>query len=417
MTKNNTYIFIGIILLVVLLIFTFFQSKPPFWDEAYYLENIINLNKTGFSKQYLINYKGPAGPTYAIIHYLLQPITKLSVPLVRIVNIIFLVGILIYTKKIFDTLDNTKKNSLVYTISSLSIATVYTISGLALTEIFAIFFMIFTVYYLVKYYKENKNNYFLAIISGLSFSLAILARQPIIVLWLALPFLFIKQGYLFKFDFEKKEFIKFSVVTLFTSLLLPFYIFYVWGNIMPVSQTTTGVGISPTNLVLAFSYAAIFTLFIKPNYFKFKNGSTNRYEFVTVIVISILLNIFFLKIEFSPFNSIISNWLNPSFLTYYKIGCGSILGFIGLSFIYYFIKKNLLQKDPLILFFAFGFILIIGTSLKVTHQFSARYVAQAFPIIVIALHAKGEKINWLSVVTLAIGGFLGITSLNSYYLN
>ena len=193
---------------------------------------------------------------------------------------------------------------------------------------------------MVKYYKENKNNYFLAIISGLSFSLAILARQPIIVLWLALPFLFIKQGYLFKFDFEKKEFFKFSVVTLFTSLLLPFYIFYVWGNIIPVSQTTTGVGISYTNLVLAFSYAAIFTLFIKPNYFKFINGSTNRHEFVTVIVISVLLNIFFLKIEFSPFNSIISNWLNPSFLTYYKIGCGSILGFIGLSFIYYFYKKE-----------------------------------------------------------------------------
>ena len=118
MTKNNTYIFIGIILLFVLLIFTFFQSKPPFWDEAYYLENITNLNKTGFSKQYLINYKGPAGPTYAIIHYLLQPITKLSVPLVRIVNIIFLVGILIYTKKIFDTLDKTKKKqfSLYYLI-------------------------------------------------------------------------------------------------------------------------------------------------------------------------------------------------------------------------------------------------------------------------------------------------------------
>ena len=417
MTKNNTYIFIGVILLIVLVVLTFLESKPPFWDEAYYLENITNLNNTGFSKQYLIDYKGPAGPTYALIHYLLQPITKLAVPFVRFVNIIFLFGVLMYLKKIFDAIENTKQNSLVFTISSLSIATIYTIAGLVLTEIFAVFFMTFTVYYLVKHYKENKNNYFIAIVAGLSFSLSILARQPMIVLWLALPFLFLKHGSFVKFDFEKKEFFKFILITVCTSLILPCYIFYVWGGLTPFSQASVGDGLSPINLVLALSYAAIFTVFIKPNYFKIIDSKTNRYEFLTVTVISVLLNILFLKIEFSPFNSIISNWLSPSFIPYYKMGCGSLLGIVGLSFIYYFLKKNLKEKDPLTLFFAFGFLLIIGTSLKVTHQFSARYVAQAFPIIVFALHAKGEKINWLSVVTLAVGGSLGIASLQSYFLN
>lgn len=415
MTKNNIYIIIGISLLIILLVFTFLQTKPPFWDEAYYLENVINLNIIGFSKQYLIDYKGPAGPTYVLIHYLLQPITKLSVPLVRIVNIIFLFGILFYTKKTFNIVNNIKSNSLIFTISSLAIANIYTISGIALTEIFAAFFMIFTVFYLVKHYKENKNNYLLALLSGFSFSLAILGRQPIIVLWLALPLLFLRDRYLFKIDFERKEFLKFVIVTVFSSLIIPLYIFNIWNNIQPLSQASTGIGISPTNLVLAFGYAAIFTLFIKPNYFKFVDKKIKYLEFITVITISVFFNVFLLKIEFAPFNSIVSNWLNPSFIPYYKICCGSILAIVGLSFIYFFTKKNLLQKDPLTLFFAFGFLLIIGTSLKVTHQFSARYVAQAFPLIVLAVHSKEEKINWLSVISLTIGGMLGIASLNSYY--
>ncbi len=413
--KNNTYIITGIILLFSLMLFTVFQKKPPFWDETYYIENIINLNKFGFSKQYLIDYKGPAGPTYTLIHYLLQDITKLSAPLIRIPNIIFLIAILFYIKKIFN-LNNTKNNSLVFAISSLSIANIYTISGLVLTEIFAVFFMTFTVYYLIKHYKNNKNNYILAVISGLSFSLAILGRQPIIVLWIALPFLFIKKGYLFKFDFSKKEFIKFLTVTLITSLIIPFYVFYLWGNIQPLSQASTGIGISIKNLVLAFAYAGIFTFFIKPNYFNFLLWKKNLYEFIIVLIISIFFNIFFLKIEFIPFNNIIINYLNPSLFPYYEIFCGNILSVVGFSFIYFFIKKNLLQKDPLTMFFAFGFLLIIGTSLKVTHQFSARYVAQAFPLMVLSIHiTKKENINYLSIVTLAIGGVLGIISLNSYY--
>ena len=414
-SKNNIYILFGIILLITLLIFTLLQTKPPFWDEAYYLENIINLNKFGFSKKFLIEYKGPAGPTYTLIHYLFQPITKLSVPLVRIVNIVFLLGILFNIKKTFDILNKTKSNSLIFTVSSLAIGTVYTISGFALTEVFGVFFMTFTIFQLVKYYKKNKNNYLLALLSGLSFSLAILGRQPLIVMWLALPLLFLKQGYLFKIDFERNEFLKFVIITVVSSLILPLYIFSIWGNFQPLSTQFTGIGISPINLILSFGYAAIFTFFIKPNYFKFLNKKINYYEFITVIAISFFLNFYILKIEFIPFNGIISNWFNDSLISYYKIFCGSFLAIVGLSFIYFFTKKNLLQKEPLTLFFAFGFLLIISTSFKVTHQFSPRYVVQAFPLIVLAVHSNEEQISWLSLITLTVGGVLGIVSLNSYY--
>ena len=417
MSKNNTYILIGLSFLFMLSIFTAIQTKPPFWDEAYYLENIINLNKFGFSKQFLIDYKGPAGPTYALIHYFLQPLTKLSVPSVRLVNTFFLLGLLFYLKKTFDILNQIKSNSLIFTLSSLTIGTVYTISGLALTEIFALFFMTFTVFQLVKYYKIKKNNYLFAFLAGLSFSLAILGRQPLIMLWVASPLLFLKHGYFFKIDFEKNEFFKFVITTVLSSLIVPLYIFSIWGDIQPfpLSTISSGINISPTNLVLSFGYAAIFTFFINPNYFNFLCKKTNYYEFFTVIGTSFFLNVFLFKIEFIPLKTIVSEMMKDSLIPYYKIFCGSLLSTFGLSFIYYFVKKNILNKDPLTLFFAFGFLLIISTSLKVTHQFSSRYVAQAFPLIVLSVYSKEQKINWMSVLTLLIGGILGMLSLNSYY--
>lgn len=417
MKKSSVYIAIGIFLILTLFIVTIFRFQAPFWDEAYYLENVTILNDFGFTKQFLLDYKGPAGPTYAVIHYIFQPLTRLEAPIVRLVNILFLVGTLFLMYKIFLNLKVSKTNSIIFSLSTLAIPTIYTIAGLALTEMFAVFFLTVSLYFIILAYQNNKNNYLLAIISGLSFSFAVLGRQPIMVLWLAIPFLFINTDKLFQFDFSKKKFLEFIIVTAVVSLILPLWVFYIWGNIQPplVAVFTGGGGLSPTNLILALGYAAIYTIFINPNYFDIKNDFSSKKELVLVLLVAVFLNIFLLRIEFTPFTSIVSNYLSNSFLFYYKLCCGSILAVLGITFIYYFLKKQLNQKDRLSLFFSVGFVLIIATSIKVTHQFSARYVAQAFPLIILGLNTKRKNVSWTSFIFLLVGGGLGLISLNSYF--
>lgn len=412
---ENSYIVVSILIMLILIVGTLLRSQAPFWDEAYYLENVTLLNKLGFTEQFLIDYKGPAGPTFGVIHYFIQGITKLEAPIVRLVNILFLCGTLSILYKIFLNLNLSKFNSIVFALSSLAIPTIYTISGLVLTEIFATFFLAISLYFISNAYQNNKNNYWLALVAGLSFSFAILGRQPMLVLWLALPVLFIRKEKPFGFDFSKKEFLKFIVVTVSTSLILPLWVFYIWGNIQPASEAFTGVGLSATNLILAFGYAAIYTIFINHTYFDLKIDFSNKKELLLVFLISGLINVFFLRIEFAPFTSIISRFLPSPLVFYYKLCCGSVLSILGISFVYFFLKKQLKQKDKLSVFFLIGFFLIIATSVKVTHQFSARYVAQGFPLIILGLNMKRKNISWVSILMLLIGGVLGLLSLNSYF--
>ena len=88
---------------------------------------------------------------------------------------------------------------------------------------------------------------------------------------------------------------------------------------------------------------------------------------------------------------------------------------MGLLFLYYFVKKQVLKGDKLITFLSFSFLLIVATSIKVTHQFSARYVAQAFPLILLAINTNRNKIKVIDIIMLIIGGVLGLISLENYF--
>jgi putative Mn2+ efflux pump MntP len=116
-----------------------------------------------------------------------------------------------------------------------------------------------------------------------------------------------------------------------------------------------------------------------------------------------------------PFKTLVMSIFPSHILEVYRIISGSILSILGLSFLYFFIKTQYLKKDKLLLFFSIAFILIIATSLKVTHQFSARYVGQAFPLLVLAINMDRTRLNIISLVTLLIGCILGFITLESYF--
>lgn len=414
---NIIYVATGATLFLVLLLLTLLRQDVPFWDEAYYLENVQILKDLGFTIEFLINYKGPAGPTFALIHYLLSPLTNLQAPYVRLVNIMFLLFSIVLIYKITKRVNGKDSIRTALAISALSIPTVYTITGMALTEMFGVFFLLIFIYILINAYKENKNSWILALFAGLALSLAILSRQPILMILLALPIFVIDYDEGFKIDFKNKKFTIFICISFLSSLIIPLTIFSVWGNIQPASHAITGAGLAPKHLILALGYTALYVLFINPTFFNIKKDISNKSEFLLVSIVPVLANIFLLKVSIAPFATIISNLITNKYLELYSLVCGSLLTSLGLLFLYYFIKKQMLQSNKLIMFLSLAFLLIIATSVKVTHQFSARYVAQAFPLLILAVNYNREKIKIIDIITLIIGGLLGIISLESYFLN
>ena len=413
--KKTLYISLSVIFLFVLFYNTYNRTQEPFWDEAYYLENVEILDQKGFTNDFLLNYKGPAGPTFALVHYITRPLTKDSIPGVRIVNIMLLMITMFVIFKIFILLGLTRANSILSTISMLAIPAVYTIAGLVLTEVPAVLFFSLFIYFLLDTYKSNKISIVNCIIGGLCLSMAILGRQPFLTVLIAIPILW------FSFENNKinfkinKPFFYSSLIIIIISLVLPLYIFTVWGDIQPAIESHTGDGFAPHHLFLAFGYSCLFSLLINPLYFQKIKYFISIKEFFGISVFISVLNFLLIKVSFIPMKSIILNIVPENLISIYAYICGNILCICGTVFIYFLLKKNYKSKNTIKLFLTLCYLVIIGTSVKVTHQFSARYVVQAFPVLIILLNLEKIKINWINIVTLLIGGTMGIISLNSYY--
>jgi dolichyl-phosphate-mannose--protein O-mannosyl transferase len=262
------YTIIGVLSFLILIFITAIKRVPPFWDELYYLNNVILLQEYGLTKEFLIIYKGPAGPTFAIIHYLANPLTHLSAPWVRLISVLLLGATLVLIFLCFKKLGQSKINSIALAFSTMAIPTIYTISGMALTEIPAIFFLTIAIYFIITHFISNTNNYFLAILTGLSLSFAILGRQPLMMIIMAIPILFINPQNFLRLNFKNNNFLKFIFVTLLISIIIPIIVFWVWGNIQPKSEAYTGVGLVPNHFILALGYSCIFTLLVNPKFFK-----------------------------------------------------------------------------------------------------------------------------------------------------
>ena len=412
--KERLYIGIGMGLFSALLLMTILHKQPPFWDEVYHLENVSLLKKLGLNNEFLAVYNGPPGPTFAVMHYMFSPLTGLGAPLVRLVNVFFL-GLTMYMT--YLTLGKLQgKKSVINALSTLAIPTVYVISGLILTEIFASFFLSLSIYLIISAYLKDENNYFTSILTGISLSLAILARQPLLLVILSFPFIFIlNKENKYIIDLTKRNFLKFLIVATISSLVLPLWAFSVWGNIQPASQAWTGMGYSTNNLILAFGYAFLNLIWVNPNYFDFKKDFSNKLELIVLILVSIIMNLTIFKISDASFGRIISTIL-PDVSAIYPIICGSILTALGFTFFYYYFKKQLSAKNSLEVFFAIAFLLVLASCFKVTHQFSTRYVVQAFPLLVLSANLNKKKITAWSIISLLIGGILGLICLERSFI-
>ncbi|AZQ44573.1 ArnT family glycosyltransferase [Nonlabens ponticola] len=415
--QTIAYLAISIGLLIILFVVTMLRQQLPFWDEAYYLENLVLLENLGFTREFLLAYKGPAGPTYAWIHYILSPLTNLQTPYVRIVNTIFLALTVFVIYLTARTIDPSSKNNEVIALSAMSIPTVYTIAGMALTEMFSVFFLSVFIYLITYVYVKRKNLWILAVVAGIALSLAILGRQPLLMVLLALPIFFVSYEKKVILNQPFKRYGLFIGVTVLAALILPIFVFSIWGNIQPAAEASTGVGFEPKHLVLALGYSALHLCFINPTYFNFSKDISSWFELAGVLVVSVILNVFLLKVSFNPFAVIVSKILPEDLMSLYSIACGSLLASLGILFLYYFLKKQLTSYDKMSAFLSLGFLLIIATSIKVTHQFSARYVAQAFPLLILAAHYKREKLKTIHIITLVIGGILGMISLDNYFVD
>ena len=409
--QESLVLFIGLIGLIALILI---YNKPPLYDEDDYLMNVILLQKYGFSEVYLLKHIGSAGPLYSALHYILEPITKLETPYIRIVNIFLLIGSIWFTGLTLKML----RLSQSYALLALAMPMTYVISGLALTEIPAIFFFSVAIYLIIKTCSADLSFINAALqlsVAGLFLSFAILGRQPFLLVLGALPILF----------FKKDNYIRnggLLLITILFSLALPCYIFSVWGGFVAPGDASLynriaeeGVSLRPVFFFLCMAYYAVIFLIATP-YFYLSPTSKEILALLLLTLLFIILNFKYGFFLYLPMRQLIEHTFPPVVVVWAEtiFGAGIFLG--SLYFIATLIRQLVRRKYPKeLLFFTTAIILIAVACIKITWGFSSRYPAQALPFL-IPMFAYFYRENKFNSYRLGIGVLFGLISLASYLI-
>lgn len=403
--------------LIALVMLQFVFDRPPFYDEDDYLQNVAILQKHGFSNAYLLDLIGSAGPLYSVVHYLFEPITHLQSPYVRLINTGFLAGTMYVTGLSLGLLSHSSR---LYALMAMAIPMTYVISGLALTEAPAVFFFTAGVY-LISASAAPGNAYTTAIIQslsgGLCMSLAILGRQPYLLVLAAFPILF----------FYRKDDVKGVVLLLLAlvmSLALPVYIFMIWNDLVAPSDAalydqiaSEGVSYRFDFFFLCIAYYCFALFIIAPGFFR-KLQKREIIMYIILYLILALINYKFELIHFFFLRFIIEKFIpSPDLIPLLEILFGAalpLLGFYFLATLYHQLQRTAFKRD--LVFYSAVMILIALSCVKITWGFSSRYAAQAIPLLILtgSYFYKPSKYNSIRITA---GVILGLLSVVSYFLS
>ena len=407
--QESLVLFIGLIGLMGLILL---YNKPPLYDEDDYLKNVLLLQQYGFSKTYLLKHIGSAGPLYSVLHYVLEPVTNLETPYIRLVNVVLLMGSIWFTGLTLKKLDLSQS----YAWLALSIPMTYVISGLALTEIPAIFFFCIAIYLIIKTCASNSsflNSSLQLSVAGLFLSFAILGRQPFLLVLGALPILFFKHG-----NYIRNGGL--LLITIIFALALPGYIFSVWNGLVAPGDAALyntiaqeGVSLRPIFFFHCMAYYALVFFIVAPSFYI----SPTLKEMLALLLITFLLVILNFKYGFFlylPMRHLIEHTFSPVIAIWGETIFGVGLFFGSLYFLVTLIRQLIRRKfETELLFFATAILLIAVACIKITWGFSSRYPAQALPFL-LPMFAYFYRQNKFNSYRLGVGVLLGLISFASY---
>jgi len=387
--------FIFLSALVFLAINVSFSPAHLVYDENYFYPNIAYLHNVGLFT-FIKTYTGQApGPLYELVHYLTYLLSN-SILFVRFDNLLFsFLNILLisWILKRTGSADYVLQ-SLLYICVPLS----WVNSGIALTETPTILFSLLSFYFLCTVSDKAVVSLTDVIIISVCISLSIIGRSTFIVQVVAL-------GVFFVYKLKERRYSLLCIAAL--SLIAPLYLFYTWQGLMPPNQAflSGGGGFSVYHFLLAIAYTGICLFIMYPN--TIINIRQKPLLFLAIATATFLV---LLRSDILiPLQTI--KLAHPAFLKY------AVLVFYSASaalFVISFIANTMEEEKGVFILISIFLLLLVCTSIKITHQFSARYVFQSVPFLILVFR-KYYRNNLLQFLINTFGILMGMISLQGYY--
>jgi hypothetical protein len=374
-----------------------------FWyDESWYLSSVRDFERQGLSTEFLRGLPGPAGPLFAWVHYLLEPLTGLRPLPTRLANIVlFLLMVMAVSSAArasgvrFATLRAPQ---------ILGAPMIYGSVGTALTEVPAMLAFALHLALVFRLLRESEENPRLAlglgIVAGVVGGFAVAGRQTFLASVLALPLLGLG---------ARRAWPALAACGLST-LILPAFIFAAWGGLTPPKIAFVGAGFSPANVFTAFAYAGI-VYAIYDFAWVLERARLHAGIVLTALVGNLALGL----IEHAPLSGTASSLLPAWSLELYSRCFGGLFLGCGVVFMRKLVEM-LLEPNPTQRYLAFAVILILGSALKVTIPYAGRYMAGAVPLLLLLALHRAPDTKW-KAGRIALASVIGLGSLHTYIVH
>ena len=186
-------------------------------------------------------------------------------------------------------------------------------------------------------------------------------------------------------------------------------VFTIWGGATPPSVRWVGAGLAPKHSILAFAYAGAFTLLFAPCWLM------RERRFAWLLVATFLLSMAIGAVEILPMATVAQRFLSPPLVVVAKRAIGSLFVALAVWFVVTLGRRAWAERgDGFGVYASDGVFLLLLSTLKITGNFSSRYVAMTFPMLLPLLAPSREPGSLSAPCRSFLGNALGLASLLSH---
>lgn len=400
-----------VILVANAVLFALILASPPYsiYDEGPYIAATKLLDDYGLSVDFLRGIPGAAGPLHAVVYDAFIRLFGLTFPYPRLLSFALLLvsawllsRVARATVRAADLPDHVGAGLIGGIMTVLPTAAVS--AGMALTEMPAVFFVSLALLLLVWTMSASSLSASIAFAAavGLALGTAVLGRQNYLMVLPCLLTLPTWTG-----DAWPRDVMRIGVLcAVAIAVVVP--VFLIWGGLVPPKTAFVGEGVALWNGVLAMGYAGIVGFLIAPEII------TTRVWHVLAAAVIALVIWALIGVSTMPMYTAVGAILGEGGDAAFGALFGSVISFVATYFtgcMGYHLWRN--RDNRITLFHGVTALAGFASGVKVTHQFSSRYVFVFLPVLLLSL-APAMRSTWHLPIRVAVGAGVGLISVYAY---
>ena len=375
------------------------------YDEVVYQhEQVQMVRKAGWRATLTAPNEISVGPLYAAVQLAFSPLTGLQAPAIRWINLVCFAAVLLLIAREAQT---PLPVAALASTTLLAVPFLWPAVGMALTEMPALLFFTIFIFFFLKLIDSGVTSSVetlaWSIAAGLCLGVAILGRQTYLAAMpVVLAMMFWVPG-------------KWPVVLIcsVTALAACGWLFLSWGGLAPPAwyHRHSPAPFSLTNGMLSLSYAAAATLFLNPQWMK----PRSRAAWIGCCMLGIAFAVFGRDYSNPPAKSLLIRALGDrtGLMIGFVIGCA--LAIFGAIWAWNtFATAWQTRKNPRRIFLLLTLVALVLTPIKITHQFSSRYVVGLLGVLFLFVGAPRE-LQGAWAARMLTGSMVGAAILWTYF--